>query len=298
VPRLERQELLFAGSSVVSGEATGVVVATGMATEIGAVAHLTQAVVEPPCPLHREIRRVTRVVTILFVGVGAGCFVVGVATGLLPVGEGFVFALGVIVANVPEGLLPTLTLALALGVQRMAQRRSIVKKLTAVEGLGATTVICTDKTGTITEGRMLLRAVWVEAARGRGGAHGGGEIRPLLEAAVLASQATADHGDPTEVALVAAATRRHRARRSADGAGPARGAPLRLLPQAHDARPGHGGRAHRLRQGRPEMLALCENIRWQGGRSHSRPSTDVSAWPSTIASPPRGCACSSWPSGG
>jgi magnesium-transporting ATPase (P-type) len=155
VPRLERTELLFAGSSIVSGEATGVVVATGMATEIGAVCHLTQAVAERPSSLQREMRRVTRVVTILSVAIGAGCFVVGVATGLLPVGEGFVFALGMIVANVPEGLLPTLTLALALSAQRMARRRSIVKRLSAVEGLGATTVICTDKTGTLTEGRML-----------------------------------------------------------------------------------------------------------------------------------------------
>ena len=268
VPRLERQELLFAGSSVVSGEATGVVVATGMATEIGAVAHLTQAVAEPPSPLHREIRRVTRVVTILSVAVGAGCFVIGVATGLLRVGEGFMFALGVIVANVPEGLLPTLTLALALGVQRMARRRSIVKKLAAVEGLGATTVICTDKTGTITEGRMLLRAVWLDG-RTRAGDElmaGAGEIRPLLEAAVLASQATADHGDPTEVALMVAATRA--------GIEPAG------LRTAHGLLAAHPFDSFRKRmtlirgaaagpiayvKGAPrETLALCATVRWQG----------------------------------
>ena len=267
VPRLERQELLFAGSSVVSGEATGVVVATGMATEIGGVAHLTQAVVEPPSPLHHEIRRVTRVVTVLSVAVGTGCFVVGVATGLLPVGEGFMFALGVIVANVPEGLLPTLTLALALGVQRMARRRSIVKKLAAVEGLGATTVICTDKTGTITEGRMLLRAVWLEGRTWSEAelAAGTEEIRPLLEAAVLASQATADHGDPTEMALVAAAAR--------VGIEPA------TLRTAHGLLAAHPFDSFRKRmtlvrgaaaepvayvKGAPrEMLALCEHVRWR-----------------------------------
>ncbi len=144
VPRLERHELVFAGSSVVSGEATAVIIATGMATEIGAVAHLTQAVPEAPSPLRREMERVTRIVTILSLAFGASFFVLGVVTGLLPPAEGFLFALGVIVANVPEGLLPTLTLALALGVQRMARERSLVKRLSAVEALGATTVICTD----------------------------------------------------------------------------------------------------------------------------------------------------------
>jgi calcium-translocating P-type ATPase len=207
VPRLERHELLFAGTSVVAGGGTAVVLATGMATEIGAVARLTQAVAEEPSPLQREMARVTRVVTALALAFGAGFFVLGVATGLLDPAQGLVFALGVIVANVPEGLLPTLTLALALGVQRLARSRSLVKRLSAVETLGATTVICTDKTGTLTEGRMALRAVWA-AGRTWSAAElpgAGPEVRELFEAAVLASQATAEAGDPTEAALVRAA---------------------------------------------------------------------------------------------
>ncbi|MEK7387738.1 MAG: HAD-IC family P-type ATPase, partial [candidate division NC10 bacterium] len=143
VPRLERHELVFAGTGVVAGRGTCIVTATGMTTEIGGIARLTQAVLEEPSPLQREMARVTRVVTFLAVVLGVGFFLLGVATGVLSLAQGFLFALGVVVANVPEGLLPTLTLALALAVGRMARRGSLIKRLSAVEALGATTVICT-----------------------------------------------------------------------------------------------------------------------------------------------------------
>ena len=205
VPRLERHELVFAGTAAVAGRATCLVTATGMGTEIGDVARLTQAVEREPSPLQREMRRVTRVVTVLAVGFGVGFFALGVATGALSLGDGFLFALGIVVANVPEGLLPTLTLALALAVQRLARFGTLVKRLSAVEALGATTVICTDKTGTLTEGRMAARALWAGGRVQDATAPAGANARALLEAAVLASQATREHGDPTEVALVAAA---------------------------------------------------------------------------------------------
>jgi hypothetical protein len=130
---LERPECVFAGTSVLSGSGTYLVTGTGMATEIGTIAQLTQAVPEPPSPLQREMERVTRVVTVLAVGVGVAFFLLGVVSGRLTVPDGLLFGLGVIVANVPEGLLPTLTLALALGVQRMARQRSLLKRLSAVE---------------------------------------------------------------------------------------------------------------------------------------------------------------------
>jgi calcium-translocating P-type ATPase len=208
VPRFERHELVFAGSSVVAGSGVVAVTACGMRTEIGEVARLTQTVVPEPSPLQREMARVTRIVTALAVAFGVVFFVLGVATDALAPAEGFLFALGVIVANVPEGLLPTLTLALALGGQRLARRKSLVKRLSAVETLGATTVICTDKTGTLTEGRMTPRALWVSGrmvAASALGPDAPADVRELLRAAVLASQATRDHGDPTEVALVVAA---------------------------------------------------------------------------------------------
>jgi calcium-translocating P-type ATPase len=269
VPRPERHELLFAGTGVVSGSGTLVVSATGMATEIGAIAHLTQSVAEEPSPLQREMARVTRIVTLLAVAFGVGFFVLGVLTGVMPLAEGFLFALGVIVANVPEGLLPTLTLALALGVQRMARQRSLMKRLSSVETLGATTVICTDKTGTLTQNRMAARFVWA-AGRGLPAAdltrQAPAEVVELLEAAVLASQATLEHGDPTEMALVAAAMQA--------------GVDAEKIRRAHDLLAPHPFDSFRKRmtlvrasdtgasayvKGAPkETLALCGTVRWNG----------------------------------
>ena len=276
VPLPERQELIFAGTGVVAGSGLLLVRATGMRTEIGMIAHLTQAVVEEPSPLQREMGRVTRIVTVLAVCFGIGFFVLGVAAGVLPLAEGFLFALGVIVANVPEGLLPTLTLALALGVQRMARQGSLMKRLSSVETLGATTVICTDKTGTITQNRMTARFVWVSGqtldASERESATSG-EVRELLEAAVLASQATAEHGDPTEVAIVAAAARA--------------GVDAEKLRRAHDlltpypfdsfrkrmtlARADGVGATAYVKGAPKETLRLCDTIRWRG---QTMPLTD------------------------
>ena len=208
VPHLERQELVFAGTSVVSGSGLMVTVGTGMQTEIGAIAHLTQSVAEHPSPLQLELRRVTRIVTALAIGFGAAFFTIGVAGRFLSPAQAFLFALGVIVANVPEGLLPTLTLALALGVQRMARRHSLMKRLSSVETLGATTVICTDKTGTLTEGRMVARVAWTWGGAIELGTLVGpppADLVELFTAATLGSVATTDHGDPTEKALVAGA---------------------------------------------------------------------------------------------
>lgn len=269
VPFLERHELLFAGTGVVAGTGSCVVRATGMQTEIGAIAHLTQTVAEEPSPLQREMGRVTRIVTLLAVGIGVGFFLLGVVTGALPLAEGFLFALGVIVANVPEGLLPTVTLALALGVQRMARQRSLVKRLSAVETLGATTVICTDKTGTLTQNRMAVRSVWASGRildPGAPGAAEAAEVRSLLEAAVLASQATLDHGDPTEVALLAAGVKA--------GVEPeeVRAAYPLLAPYPFDSYRKRmtlvraaSGSATAFTKGAPrEILALCEAVRWDG----------------------------------
>ncbi len=205
---LERRERVFAGSVVVAGRAEMVVSAIGMATEIGRIAHLTQVVREVESPLQREMRRATRVVTALALGFGVFFFTLGIASGRMPLAQILVFTLGVIVANVPEGLLPTLTLALALGVQRLAREQSLIKRLSAVETLGATTVICTDKTGTLTENRMNARVAWCGGrTHALEGAEREPELESLLASAALASYATAEHGDPTEIALVIAAER-------------------------------------------------------------------------------------------
>jgi calcium-translocating P-type ATPase len=154
------RNVLLAGTSLVSGEARAVVFATGMHTEFGKIAHLTRTAGEAPSPLQREIARVSRLVAALACLLGAIFFLIGQAIGL-PFWESLIFAIGIIVANVPEGLLPTVTLALAMATQRMAKRNALVRHLPAVETLGSTTVICTDKTGTLTQNRMAVKEVFL-----------------------------------------------------------------------------------------------------------------------------------------
>lgn len=159
---LEAPNLVFAGTSVTHGSGEAIVFATGMHTQFGQIAHLTQQVREVPSPLQKETNRVALVVAALAVAIGFIFFLLGWFVVHLPLAFSFIFALGIIVANVPEGLLPTVTLSLALGVQRMARRNAIVKRLSSVETLGCATVICTDKTGTITENQMTVRRLWLD----------------------------------------------------------------------------------------------------------------------------------------
>jgi P-type E1-E2 ATPase len=107
----------------------------------------------------------TRIVTVLAVGLGIIFFALAVLVVHRPMEMGFIFAVGMVVAFVPEGLLPTVTLALAMGVQRMVKRNALIKKLSSVETLGSCTVICTDKTGTLTQNEMTVRHIWVAGRR-------------------------------------------------------------------------------------------------------------------------------------
>ena len=156
---LEAKNLLLAGTALVSGQCRAVVFATGMRTEFGRIAHLTQTVEKEGSPLQREIARLSRLVAIFASGLGLAFFGVGLAIGL-PFWDNALFAIGIIVANVPEGLLPTVTLSLAMATQRMARRNALVRHLPSVETLGSTTVICSDKTGTLTQNRMSVKRVW------------------------------------------------------------------------------------------------------------------------------------------
>ncbi|HET9127537.1 MAG TPA: HAD-IC family P-type ATPase, partial [Propionibacteriaceae bacterium] len=131
--------MVFAGTSVVSGDGRGVVTSTGMDTEFGRIAHLTQSVPDVASPLQQELGRLTRELSVLALAMGALYFVVAVLFVGQPGVTAFVFALAMIVAFIPEGLLPTVTLSLAMAVQRMAQRNALVKKLSSVETLGCTT---------------------------------------------------------------------------------------------------------------------------------------------------------------
>ncbi|MGD1049097.1 MAG: HAD-IC family P-type ATPase, partial [Candidatus Krumholzibacteriaceae bacterium] len=157
----ELPNLIFAGTSVVSGNGLAVVIATGMSTEIGQIAYLTQTVKEDISPLQREIGRLTKVITLVAVIMGAAFFFVGTSLAKMSFVAASIFAIGIILGNVPEGLMPTVTMALALGVQRMAKRHALIKKLSSVETLGCTNVICTDKTGTLTTNQMCVRKIWL-----------------------------------------------------------------------------------------------------------------------------------------
>ena len=160
VSPLFADNIVLAGTAVVSGQARAVVYATGMRTEFGKIAHLTQTAGEASSPLQREIARLSRLVALLATGLGGAFFLIGQALGL-PFWENLLFAIGIIVANVPEGLLPTVTLSLAMATQRMAKRNALVRHLSAVETLGSTTVILSDKTGTLTQNRMSVRRLWL-----------------------------------------------------------------------------------------------------------------------------------------
>ncbi len=158
----EIPNLVLAGTSVAYGGGRAVVYATGMSTEFGKIANLAQSVKGEKSPLFREMEWVTRIIATIAISLGVVFFFAGTYVGGLSLLAGFIFAIGIIIANVPEGLLPTITLSLAMGVQRMAKRHALIKELVAVETLGSTNVICTDKTGTLTQNEMTVRALWVD----------------------------------------------------------------------------------------------------------------------------------------
>jgi calcium-translocating P-type ATPase len=157
-------ETAYAGSFVVEGEASATVVATGARTRLAGIAGLTRAQQPAPTPLHRELTRISRLIAAVAVVVGVLFFGIALLVGTRA-SDGFLFAVGVTVAVVPEGLLPTVTLALAIGAQRMAGRHALVRHLEAAETLGSTTFICTDKTGTLTRNEMTVVEVWMPTGR-------------------------------------------------------------------------------------------------------------------------------------
>ena len=209
---LNARNILLAGTSLVAGEARAVVFATGMRTEVGKIAHLTQTTGAVLSPLQREIARLSRVLALIAAALGALFFVIGQGLGL-SFWASLLFAIGIIVANVPEGLLPTVTLALAMSGQRMARRQVLIRHLPSVETLGCATVICTDKTGTLTMNRMELKQLYAAGRFWDGEAKELAEIPPPFFEVALhchnlrTSNNTEWIGDPMEVALVRLARR-------------------------------------------------------------------------------------------
>jgi calcium-translocating P-type ATPase len=154
--------VVHAGTFLVEGEVDALVTATGAATRLATIARLTTETSRHPTPLTLELHRVVRTIAAIAMGVGAVFFGLSLALGN-PAADGFVFAIGVTVALVPEALLPTVTLSLAWGAEQMAKRQVLVRELDAVETLGSTTFICTDKTGTLTRNEMTVVDVWTPA---------------------------------------------------------------------------------------------------------------------------------------
>ena len=232
-PLADRRNMVYAGTHVTAGRARGLVVTTGHGTELGQIAALAGSASEPETPLERRIAQFGRYIIVAAVGMFVLVFTIGVARGM-PAGQIVMVGISQLVGMVPEGLPVAMTIALAVGVQRMARRRAIVRRLAAVETLGSATVICSDKTGTLTRNEMTVTALWLPGDRqltvtGAGYAPQGefledgrildpipADVRALLEAAVLCNDAQLHGpeateprwvpiGDPTEVALVALA---------------------------------------------------------------------------------------------
>ncbi|MBL8737842.1 MAG: HAD-IC family P-type ATPase [Planctomycetes bacterium] len=295
----DRSSMLFAGTYVAAGRGRALVVATGAATEIGDIARLVTGG-ELPTPLERRIARLGRVVLALAVVLFVAVVSVGLVRGV-PMHEILMVGISQIVGLVPEGLPVAMTIALAVGVQRMAARRAIVRRLSAVETLGSTTVVCTDKTGTLTRNEMTVTTIALADGRlvevgGVGYQPSGAlaldgrrlcrgdvpELDDLLQAVVLCNDAAVQPpdaaeptwrplGDPTEVALVVLAQKAgfvpHEVRR--------RWGRVAELPFDADAKmmaTRHGGEAGRslvVGKGAPEaVLAICTS--WRSGRA-SRP---------------------------
>lgn len=156
--------LVYEGTSVVNGSGSFVVLATGMHTEFGQIASLTTSVAAVKSPLQKELDILTRQLSLIAIVIGALFFVAAVFFVGYPWPKAFIFTLGMIVAFIPEGLLPTVTLSLAMAVQKMAKKNALVKHLNSVETLGETTVICSDKTGTLTKNEMTIEKVWLPTA--------------------------------------------------------------------------------------------------------------------------------------
>jgi calcium-translocating P-type ATPase len=212
---LQATELVFSGTSCTGGDARALVFATGMTTELGRIAALSQRVEREESPLERQVRRVALLIAAVAVAMGIAFIPLATLVTGLSVSDSIVLAIGLIVGNVPEGLLPVITLALAVGVRALVRRGAVVKRLSAVETLGSTDVICTDKTGTLTENRMRVTRIWAAGSEVNleDAPHPGNRRSALLDlAAAMAACNNAEvesdggvAGDPTEAAMLTTA---------------------------------------------------------------------------------------------
>lgn len=200
----DRVNMAYSSTLVTAGNGKGVCVATGVETEIGRIHQLVGQAAGVDTPLTRKLGRLSIWLTLGILALTALTFILGLVRGE-PLAQMITSAVAIAVAAIPEGLPAVVTITLAIGVSRMAQRNAIIRKLPAVETLGSTTVICTDKTGTLTENRMTVQYVYTQQRVYDLRADSPPTIHDVLRAGLLCNNATANIGDPTEVALVNAA---------------------------------------------------------------------------------------------
>ena len=163
-PVADRRNMLYSGTLVTGGSGAGITVATGAQTELGEIHRLVGGAEVPATPLTRKLARVSKVLTAVILALAAVTFAIGLARGESASGM-FIAAVALAVGAIPEGLPAAVTITLAIGVGRMARRRAVIRRLPAVETLGSTTVICSDKTGTLTRNQMTVRAVQTPGGR-------------------------------------------------------------------------------------------------------------------------------------
>ncbi len=227
-PLADQHNMLFASTLVTKGRAKAIVVGTGTNTAIGSIAVSMADVTPEYTPLQQKLRQLSKIITIVVIAVAIFLFILGVSTGR-DASTMFLVSLALAVAAIPEGLPAVITLALAYGVQRMLKRNALVRNLPAVETLGSVTVICTDKTGTLTHNEMTVVKVWTQGkiyeVSGSGYNNKGNiiyqgksaspvEVKLLLTAGSLCNDAFFSHdnkkkafGDPTELALLVSAAK-------------------------------------------------------------------------------------------
>lgn len=292
-PLPDRHSMVYKGTTVLAGSARAVVVATGMETELGRIGTLVGGIEEERTPLERRLDALGHRLVWVALAVAAVVIGIGAAQGA-PLGRMFEAGIALAIAAVPEGLPAVATIALAVGVRRMVRRNALVRRLPSVETLGSVTVVCTDKTGTLTAGQMMVTNLWVPEREiqvtGAGYApegtflENGRELDPatdpqlglLLRIASLANRAEVEragtgwvaHGDPTEAALLVAARK----------AGLDRGAVLREWPEIGEVpfssqrmlmatfnRAPDGGLVAHVKGAPGRLIDLCTSVLTEGG---------------------------------
>ena len=297
----DRRNMLFASTVATYGRGRGIVVATGMATQVGRIAVLLEAAEKVPTPLQQELDRTGKRLTAIMLGICAVVFATGLISSpvlnLNTVLSLVLFAVALAVAAIPEALPAIVTVGLSLGVRRMAAAHAIVRKLPAVETLGAATVVCSDKTGTLTRNEMTVRAIFTAGALVEVGGSGyvpeggfsidgvtlaktspvGHAVAEILRAAALANDAALAHsedrwkveGDPTEGALIVAARKF-----GIDESGLARFPRIAEIPFTSERKrhttvhldPDTPGVLRVFVKGAPEILFEKSDFAWEDGR--------------------------------